>query len=54
MHWFFLLILLCLIFLATYDPRSGTLSDFFAPQTSVEDGQSSREAQGYRDTDERD
>ena len=57
MHWIFLVIIACLIFMASYNPRTGNLNKFFAPKTSVEDGKppssrASRAAQGDSDTDE--
>ena len=57
MHWIFLAIIACLVFLASYNPRTGNLNKYFAPETSVEDGSSSRKSatrttQGDSDTDE--
>ena len=56
MHWIFLALIACLVFLASYNPRTGNLNKYFAPETSVEDGTSSRTraraAQSDRDTDE--
>ena len=57
MHWIFLAIIACLVFLASYNPRTGNLTKYFAPETSVEDGKppssrASRAAQGDSDTDE--
>ena len=58
MHWIFLAIIVCFVFLASYNPRTGNLTKFFAPETSVEDhGRSSRPAtqrttQSDSDTDE--
>ena len=37
--------------MASYNPRTGNLTKFFAPETSVE-RHGSREAQSNRDTDE--
>ena len=51
MHWIIWVIILALVFLATYNPRTGNLTKFFALETSVEDG-SSRKAQSDRDTNE--
>jgi len=42
----------CLIFLASYNPRTGNLTKFFAPETSVDGPRPSRAAQSDRDTDE--
>ena len=42
-HW---LLLLGLVFLVSYNPRTGNLGKFFGPEISVEDhDESSREAQ---------
>jgi len=56
MHWFFLALIACLVFMASYNPRTGNLNKYFAPETSV-DGPSpsrtrARTAQGDSDTDE--
>jgi hypothetical protein len=56
MHWIFLAIIACLVFLASYNPRTGNLTKFFAPETSV-DGPSpsrsrARATQSDSDTDE--
>ena len=53
MHWIFLAIIVCLVFLASYNPRTGNLNKYFAPETSVEDGKPpSRTTQSDSDTDE--
>ena len=52
MHWIFLVIIACLVFLASYNPRTGNLNKFFAPKTSVDGPGPSRKAQSDRDTDE--
>ena len=44
MHWIFLAIIACLVFLASYNPRTGNLNKYFAPERSVEDGSSSRKS----------
>jgi hypothetical protein len=47
-------IIICLVFLVTYDKRSGKLQEFFGPEI-VEDprnGQPEGETQSSRDTDE--
>ena len=49
-HW---VLLLGLLFLITYSPRTGNLSDFFDPEISegdVKSPRSSREAQSNRNT----
>ena len=49
-HW---LLLLGLVFLITYNPRTGNLGSFFAKEISVEDRNgASRETQSDSDTDE--
>lgn len=48
-HW---LLLLGLVFLITYNPRTGKLGKFFALERSVEDGSASRKTQSNSDTDE--
>jgi hypothetical protein len=57
MHWIFLAIIACLVFMASYNPRTGNLTKFFAPDVSVEDGKppssrAQRKAQSNSDTDE--
>jgi hypothetical protein len=57
MHWIFLAIITCLVFMASYNPRTGNLTKFFAPDVSVEDGKppssrAQRTPQSDRDTDE--
>ena len=57
MHWIFLAIIACFVFLASYNPRTGNLTKFFAPETSVEDGKPpsrprARATQSDSDTDE--
>ena len=57
MHWGFMALIACLVFLASYNPRTGNLNKFFAPGVSVEDGKpassrSKRKAQSNSDTDE--
>ena len=58
MHWIFWAVLACLVFLASYNPRTGNLTKFFAPETSVEDGprpsrkSAKRAPQSDSDTDE--
>jgi hypothetical protein len=51
MHWIFLALVACLVFLASYNPRTGNLTKYFAPETSVEHN-GSREAQSDSDTNE--
>ena len=54
MPFWILVILMCLVFLVSYDKRSGKLQDFFGPEI-VEDprnGHSERTTQGGGDTDE--
>ena len=47
------LILAVLVFLASYDKRSGNLQNFFGPELIVEShGSSSRETQSNSNTDE--
>jgi hypothetical protein len=48
-HW---ILLLGLVFLITYNPRTGNLSNFFTKEISVEDENASRTAQGDSDTGE--
>jgi hypothetical protein len=48
-HW---LLLLGLVFLITYNPRTGNLGSFFAKEVSVEAQNASRETQSDSDTDE--
>jgi hypothetical protein len=50
MHWIFLVLIACLVFMASYNPRTGNLNKYFAPETSVEHG--SRETQSDSDTNE--
>ena len=56
MHWIFLAIIVCLVFLASYNPRTGNLTKFFVPERPVEDGTSRKSAprtpQSDSDTDE--
>jgi hypothetical protein len=40
MHWLVWAAIICLVFLITYNPRTGRLGKFFAPEVSVEDGKS--------------
>lgn len=47
-HW---ILLFGLIFLITYNPRTGNLGDFFTSKVSVEPNDS-RETQGDRNSDE--
>ena len=51
MHWILLALVACLVFLASYNPRTGNLTKYFAPETSVE-RHGSREAQSDSDTNE--
>jgi hypothetical protein len=48
-HW---LLLLGLVFLISYNPRTGNLGNFFTREISVEDHNASRETQSDSDTDE--
>jgi hypothetical protein len=48
-HW---LLLLGLVFLITYNPRTGNLGSFFAKEVSVEADHASRETQSDSDPDE--
>lgn len=57
MHWIFWAVLLCLVFLASYNPRTGNLNKYFAPDISVEDGNptsrtNARTPQSNSDSDE--
>jgi hypothetical protein len=52
MHWIFLVLIACLVFMASYNPRTGNLNKYFAPEIPVEHG--SRATQSNRDTDESD
>jgi len=58
MHWILLVVIACLVFLASYNPRTGNLNKFFANEISVEDHGSSRSAaaqgktQSHSNTDE--
>ena len=36
MHWFFWAFLICILFLVTYNPRSGRLGKFFVQDRLVE------------------
>jgi hypothetical protein len=51
MHWILWAILACFVFLATYNPRTGNLTKYFAPEVSVE-GNASRAPQSDSNTDE--
>jgi hypothetical protein len=51
MHWILLVAIACIIFLISYNPRTGNLTKFFAPEKLVEDN-ASRTAQSDRNTDE--
>lgn len=53
MHWVFLAVIACLVFLASYNPRTGNLNKYFAPEIPVE-RHGSRETQSDSDTDEYD
>jgi len=37
MHWLVWAFIICIVFLVTYNPRTGSLGKFFAPQELVED-----------------
>jgi len=50
MHWIFWVIIASLVFLVTYNPRSGTLGKFFGPELSVEGKHASRTTQSDSDT----
>lgn len=63
MHWIIWAILACLVFLASYNPRTGSVTKYFvdpapeprkyfAQKTSVEDGITSRTPQSDSDSDE--
>ena len=52
MHWILLAIIACLVFMASYNPRTGNLTKFFATETSVDGPSPSRKTQGDSDTDE--
>jgi len=49
MHWLILAIIVCIVFLITYNPRSGRLNNFFTQQVLVEDN-AQRTAQSDSDT----
>jgi len=49
MHWLFWAAILCIVFLVTYNPRTGNLNKFFTQDISVEDN-AQRKAQGDSDT----
>ena len=51
MHWILLAAIACIIFLISYNPRTGNLTKFFAPEKTVEDN-ASRTTQSYSDTHE--
>jgi hypothetical protein len=52
MHWIVLAIIACLVFLASYNPRTGNLTKYFVPETSVDGPSPSRAAQSDSNTDE--
>jgi hypothetical protein len=59
MHWIFLVIIACLVFLSSYNPRTGNVVKFFAPTVSVDGPKrpsrnSQRKAQSDSDSDEHD